>query len=74
MLSASSAPVLGTHPALARPAPPCAQVMEENQRVHVSFTGEFGYNRVSPRDLHSQVRRAASAEPFSVHQAPSVPP
>ncbi|GAB4814312.1 hypothetical protein N2152v2_001358 [Parachlorella kessleri] len=30
------------------------KVLEEDQRVHVSFVGEFGYNKTSPRDLHSQ--------------------
>lgn len=34
-----------------------SQVLEDNQRVHVAFTGELGYNRVSPRDLHSQVQQ-----------------
>lgn len=33
------------------------QLLEEAQRVHVSFCGEFGRNTTNPRDLGSGVRR-----------------
>lgn len=41
-----------------RAAPSRAQLLEEGQRVHVAFTGEFGPHTTSPRQLTSEVRRA----------------
>lgn len=43
-------------PALACPSLPAAQLLEEGQRVHVAFTGEFGPHTTSPRHLTSEVR------------------
>lgn len=31
------------------------QLLEESQRVHVAFTGEFGHHTTSPRQLTSEV-------------------
>lgn len=33
------------------------QLLEEGQRVHISFSGEFGRNTVTPRELSSEVMR-----------------
>ena len=33
------------------------QLLEEGQRVHIGFSGEFGPHTVTPRELSSEVRR-----------------
>lgn len=38
------------------PLPP--QLLEESQRVHLAFTGEFGHHTTSPRQLTSEARGA----------------
>lgn len=39
---------------------PLAQLLEEAQRVHVSFTGEFGPHTTTPRQLTSEVGKGGS--------------
>ena len=39
------------------PHPSVLQLLEEGQRVHIGFSGEFGPHTVTPRELSSEVRR-----------------